>query len=78
MILIGYQNDQSDEVMKILSHDKANGLPEKYPHIRFRWFSTSFPMFMPKSFILEDSKYYTTGIEMIPLVFISIRLCSII
>ena len=43
---------------KILSNDKANGLPEKYPHIRFRWFLISFPMFISTwmNFILEGYK----------------------
>ena len=54
--------------MKILSHDKSNGLPEKYPHIRFSVIFEEqfcFPIFMSTrtSFILEGCQYIITEIE---------------
>ena len=51
--------------MKILSHDKSNGLPEKYPHIRFRLLLIIFPMFMSirTGFILEGWQYIIIEIE---------------
>ena len=53
--------------MKILSHDKSNGLPEKYPHIRFRLFLIMFPIFMSirTGFILEGWQYDITEKKMI-------------